>query len=135
MHTRPSSPPRPSEAGQTRSVLVVDDDPIVRTLICRALEDEGLSVVAADNGMLALDQATRVRPRVVVLDVTLPVLGGDVVAARLRELLAEDLRILVITADGRPAEKARALGAYAYLSKPFDVDELVGTVRRSLDSD
>jgi CheY-like chemotaxis protein len=116
-------------------VLVVDDDPIVRTLICRALEDEGLSVVAADNGMLALDQATRVRPRVVVLDVTLPVLGGDVVAARLRELLAEDLRILVITADGRPAEKARAPGAYAYLSKPFDVDELVGTVRRSLDSD
>jgi CheY-like chemotaxis protein len=116
-------------------VLVVDDDPIVRTLICRALEDEGLPVVAADNGMLALEEARRVRPRVVVLDVSLPVLGGDAVAARLRELLAGDLRILVITADGHPAEKARALGAYAYLSKPFDVDELVDTVRRSLDSD
>ena len=70
-----------------------------------------------------------------MLDVTLPLLSGDAVAAELRALLGDDLPILVITADGYPAEKARALGACAYLSKPFDVDELVSLVRRGLLSD
>jgi DNA-binding response OmpR family regulator len=126
--------PLAAGTGRVGPVLVVDDDPIVRGLICRALEDEGIAVVAADNGRLALDEAMRVRPGLVVLDVTLPVLGGEAVAAGLRQLVAEDVRIMVITADGRPAEKARALGAFAYLAKPFDVDELVDTVRRGLAS-
>ena len=119
---------------QRGTVLVVDDDPIVRSLICQALQDEGFVVVAADHGRLALDEARRVRPRLVVLDVSLPVLGGEAVAAGLRELLGDDVRIMVITADGHPAEKARALDAYAYLAKPFELDDLVRLVRQGLDT-
>jgi CheY-like chemotaxis protein len=121
-----------SEAPGSELVLVVDDDPIVRGLICRALEDEGLTVVAAENGELAVSEATRARPSLVVLDVSLPVLASDVVAARLRQLGPDDLPVLVITADGRASEKARALGAYAYLQKPFDIDRLVDLVERGL---
>ena len=119
-------------AGRTGPVLVVDDDAVVRTMICRALEEEGFRAVSAADGRLAVERARRHQPALVVLDVTLPLLGGGAVAAELRALLGNRLPILVITADGHPAEKARALGAYGYLSKPFDVDELVGAVRRAL---
>ena len=122
-------------AGRRGPVLVVDDDAVVRRMICRALEDEGLRVVSAANGRLAVDRASDHQPALVVLDVTLPLLGGDAVAAELRALLGDDLPILVITADSHPAEKARTLGARAYLGKPFDVDELVSLVHRALASD
>ena len=124
--------PEGTDRGQTGPVLVVDDDAMVRRLIRRALEEEGLQVVAAANGRLALEQAGHVRPALVVLDISLPVLGGDAVAEGLRARLGEHVPILVITADGHPAEKARVLGAYGYLAKPFDVDELIGLVRRGL---
>jgi DNA-binding response OmpR family regulator len=121
---------------QARPVLVVDDDPVVRGMIHQALEDEGLMVVTADDGSRALEEATRVRPWLVILDVSLPVLGGEAVAAALRQIMADDgVRIMAITADGRPAEKARALGAFAYLAKPFDIDELIEIVRRGLNQD
>lgn len=119
-------------AGRTGPVLVVDDDAVVRTMICRALEDEGFHAVSAADGRLALERARHHQPALVVLDVTLPLLGGGAVAVELRALLGNRLPILVITADGHPAAKARALGAYGYLSKPFDVDELIGAVRRAL---
>ena len=122
-------------AGRTGPVLVVDDDAVVRSMICRALEEEGFRAVSAADGRLALERARCHRPALVVLDVTLPLLGGGAVASELRALLGNRLPILVITADGHPAEKARALGAYGHLSKPFDVDELVGAVRRALPGD
>jgi response regulator NasT len=125
----PTKPP----ARRTGPVLVVDDDAVVRRLICRALEEEGLRVVSAANGQLAVERARHHRPALVVLDVTLPLLSGDAVAAELRALLGDGLPILVVTADVHPAEKARALGAYAGMSKPFDVDALVGAVRRALE--
>ena len=114
-------------------VLVVDDDPIVRSMICRALEDEGFSVVSAANGQLALEQARRTLPGLVVLDVTLPLVGGPAVADGVRGLAGDrHMPILVITADGHPTEKATAVGAYASLKKPFDVDDLVSLVRQGL---
>ena len=123
----PQEPP-----AHTGPVLVVDDDAVVRGVICRALEDEGLQVVPAANGQLAVDRASRNPPVLVVLDMSLPLLGGDAVAAELRARVRDDLPILVITADGHPAEKARALGAFAYLSKPFEMDELLAHVHQGL---
>jgi DNA-binding response OmpR family regulator len=104
----------------------------VRGLISRALEDEGISVFVAEDGQRGLDEAARVRPHVVILDVTLPALDSQAVAAGLRQVVAADVRIMVITADSHAGEKAQALGAFAYLQKPFDIDELVALVRRGL---
>lgn len=115
-------------------ILVVEDDPQLRRMICWALEDEGFVVEAAGDGRQAVERTARVRPSLVVLDMTLPVLDGVGVARELRAIYSEPPPVLVMTADGRAAEKARRVGAYAYLTKPFDVDELVTLVRQGLGS-
>ena len=68
----------------------------------------------------------------VVLDVGLPNADGAVVAARLRQVCGEELPILIMTADGRAAEKAQRAGTYAYLHKPFHDEALVAAVQRGL---
>jgi DNA-binding response OmpR family regulator len=117
---------------ETPLVLVVDDDPPMRQAIRWALEDEGLEVETAADGQQAVDLARQRRPSLVVLDIRLPVLDGFTVADELRAVHGPGLPILAISADGRITVKARRLGAYAHLAKPFELDELVLAVRRGL---
>ena len=114
-------------------VLVVDDEPGIRQFVTSALEGEGFEVASAANGQLAVDAAAEERPDLVVLDMMLPRLDGQQVAEQIRRLHG-DVPFLLITADARPREKAERVGAFAFLSKPFDVDELVTVVRRRLES-
>jgi CheY-like chemotaxis protein len=113
-------------------ILVVDDDRPMRQLIRAALEDEGLTVETAADGRQALQRAARRPPTLVVLDISLPGETGYEVATRLRAAHNPMLPILVITADGQPAEKARRAGAYDYLTKPFDLDALLAAVQRGI---
>ena len=113
-------------------MLVVDDDPRVRQMIRWALEEEGLEVETAADGQQALDRAGTRPPAVVILDLTLPVLDGYGVAEQLRASYGQQLPILVITADGSAAEKARRVGAYAHVNKPFDLGELLFAVHQGL---
>src|SRR5579872_4111261 len=83
-----------------RRVLVVDDDPSLRLAIEWALQDEGLSVMGAGDGQEAIERGTEQRPALVVLDMGLPVVSGDGVAAGLRAAHGTQLPILIITADG-----------------------------------
>jgi DNA-binding response OmpR family regulator len=96
------------------------------------LEDEGLTVMAVEDGGQAVSAAPEFQPDLMIVDVTLPVLSGHIVTSRLRELRGEAFPVLVITADGQAVEKARQLGAYAYLRKPFELDALVESVRVGL---
>jgi DNA-binding response OmpR family regulator len=114
-------------------VLLVEDDDGIRQVCLWALEDQGFVVEEATDGRQALERASAHRPRLVILDMTLPVMSGDAVADGLRAV-DPDLPILLITADGRAAEKAQRVGAYEYLRKPFDLDVLVAAVRRGLQS-
>ena len=116
-------------------VLVVDDDPQVRQFIREVLEDEGLAVETAADGRQALDLIAQRPPALVVLDITLPVLGGVDLADRLRAALGNGLPILVITADGNATQKAEQVRAYAHLRKPFAMDDLLAAVRRGLPVD
>jgi CheY-like chemotaxis protein len=125
------TPERPVAAGPA-PILVVEDDPRMRQFIQWALEDEGLPVEVAADGRQAVELGTRTRPALVVLDIGLPVLDGYGVAAALRRAYGADLAILTVTADGRAAEKARRVGAFAHLAKPFDVDDLLAAVFRGL---
>ena len=123
--------PGADSAGATEVILVVDDDPGIRQTIRWALEDEGFTVATAADGQEALAQGERHRPALVILDMTLPVLDGHAVADGLRAGGAA-VPILMITADGSAVAKARRVGAYAYLKKPFDIDALLGAVRLGL---
>lgn len=114
------------------AVLVVENDPKMRDVAVWALEDEGFVVDAAAGRREAADRARRRPPALVVLDMGLPPYDGEAVAADLRATCGEHLPILVITADGRASEKARQVGAFAYLHKPFDIEQLVRLVRQKL---
>lgn len=115
------------------AILVVEDELPVRQTIQWVLEDEGLVVETASNGQEAIDVAAQHKPTLVVLDMALPILNGDGVAARLHQMYGQSAPpILVVTADGRAEAKARKVGAYGYLQKPFDIDELVAAVQRGL---
>jgi DNA-binding response OmpR family regulator len=129
--------PRPGlldDAEPAGPVLVVDDDPKMREVAVWALEDEGFAVEQAANRREAAELAKQRPPALVVLDMGLPPDTGDAVAADLRAACGDHLPILVVTADGRASEKARRVGAFAYLHKPFDVDQLVRLVRSRVDS-
>jgi DNA-binding response OmpR family regulator len=115
-------------------VLVVDDDVQILNFIQGALEDEGLTVMSATDGGRAVEIAKHFEPDLLIVDVTLPVLSGHAVASSLRAFRGKAVPVLVITADGHASEKARQLNAFAYLRKPFELDDLVDEVRRGLDT-
>jgi DNA-binding response OmpR family regulator len=115
-----------------RLVLVVEDDPQIQRVVQWALEDEGISWRSALDGERAVRLALEEPPALVLLDWTLPRLTADAVADRLRAALGDALPIILITADGRSAEKAERVGARAYFHKPFDLDELMAAVQRTL---
>jgi two-component system, NtrC family, nitrogen regulation response regulator GlnG len=121
-----------SDPGGVPWVLVVEDDPSLRTLIQEALEDVGLPVKAAVDGWQALGWAIPERPSLVVLELRLPQLDGDEVAAVLRMAHADPVPVVVITGREDAAEQASQMGAFAYLRKPFDMDYLVALVGRAL---
>jgi len=122
----PSTPRR--EGGQ-EPILVVDDDPAIRTTIADILGLEGYAVETAANGAEALDAVARQYPSVIVLDMRMPVMDGWTFA---RELEARAIRlpIIVITAAQNARHWAEEIRADAYLPKPFDLNDLLETVER-----
>ena len=114
-------------------VLVVDDDDVIRQLICVNLELEGFQVHVAVDGQDALDQVKQVRPHVVTLDIMMPRLDGWETATRLRaDPETAGIRVILLSARAQEADLRRGdrIGVDAYLTKPFDPDELIDTVRR-----
>jgi CheY-like chemotaxis protein len=115
-----------------KCVLVVDDDAQVRQAIRWALEDDGLAVVTAADGHEGLRVALERPPDLVVLDLTLPEMNGYAVSRRLRVGQARPIPILLITADGQAPVKAQRVGAYAFLRKPFKIEDLLHAVHTGL---
>jgi DNA-binding response OmpR family regulator len=112
-------------------ILVVDDEPEIVQFIGEALEDEGYEVTTAADGEEAVELAARDKPDLVVLDMMLPRLDGQGVASEIQRLYGQ-VPILLITADSHAPEKAQRMGAYDYLRKPFDLDQLVSSVQERL---
>ncbi|HEX9041997.1 MAG TPA: response regulator transcription factor [Trebonia sp.] len=117
-------------------VLVVDDDQRVRTMVSWQLEADGFAVTEADDGAAALAQIERDRPDLVVLDLSLPGIGGLDVLRRVREAEGTAAPLPVIVLSGRSGETDRIigldLGADDYLVKPFSPGELAARVRSVL---
>ena len=111
-------------------VLVVDDDPTIRSLLDAVLADEGHEVRAAVNGADALEVLRSYPAEVILLDIDMPVMDGITFAQRYREECAacDPAPIIVITAGGNAAARARQLAAAGFVGKPFDLDELSRSV-------
>jgi CheY-like chemotaxis protein len=109
-------------------VLVADDDPDILLLMTLTLERDGYDVVAAKDGLGALEAAVERVPHLVLLDLMMPGLDGYEVTRRLRlEPATKDLPIVIVTAAAEESQAARALdaGADAYMKKPFSPRELL----------
>jgi CheY-like chemotaxis protein len=110
------------------TVLVVDDDPSIRRLVCDVLQAYGYSTVDAADGFSALRMIQSERPDCVVLDVMMPGLDGHAVLTRIRESdWGRDLPVVMLTAaaDDAQAWQAWSEGVDYFLAKPFDPDELL----------
>jgi DNA-binding response OmpR family regulator len=118
-------------------VLLVDDDPVIVRLLEVNFRLGGFSVEGAFRGEEALEKARANRPDAVVLDVMMPGFDGYEVCRRLREdpQLA-DVPVVFLTARAQDEDVAAglALGVIGYVTKPFDPEALVATVRRAIAS-
>jgi len=124
-----------STAEDQPAVLVVDDEPSIRTLIAAALHAQGYRVFQAADGVQAIDIAVTYRPDLILLDVALPLLSGHEVCRRLRRTPATaSTPVLLLSgiASSAGAEEARSLGAQGVIAKPFALASLVRRVASEL---
>ena len=116
-------------------LLVVDDESEIREVLSRALRNWGYEVAEAENGSVALEKAFRELPDVILLDVSMPVVGGFEVLENLRKFPGT-MSIPVILFTTLPAEKGELtgirLGVEHYLTKPCDLHILKSTLRVAL---
>ncbi|NML45270.1 response regulator [Ramlibacter sp. G-1-2-2] len=113
-------------------LLVVDDDPSVRSLLRDYLEGHGFAVAEAGNGAQMREELARERPHAVLLDVRLPGEDGLVLARYLRE--HHDVGVIMVTASGDVVDRVVGLevGADDYIAKPFDLRELLARIKSLL---
>jgi DNA-binding response OmpR family regulator len=119
-----------------KRVLVAEDEPSIVLSLEFLLREAGFEVITAQNGATALALAEQHKPDLVVLDIMLPLVNGFEVCRALRaDPALRGLRIVMLTARGREheVEKGLALGADAYITKPFATRELVKTIKELLD--
>jgi DNA-binding response OmpR family regulator len=115
------------------TILLVDDNPNVISFVQPALEQEGYRVITASDGLEALYQAETLAPALIVLDIEMPELNGLEVCRRLRERGDETPIIFLTVRDSiTDLELGFEFGADDYVTKPFDVRELLARIRARL---
>lgn len=117
------------------SLLIIEDDTTLRVTVGEFLSDLGYAVELAEDGATALEMARKNSYRLILLDLRLPDIHGLQLLPMLREL-DSDVLIVTMTAypEVRTAVAALKAGAYDYLNKPFDLDDLRELVRRALET-
>lgn len=121
----------------THSVLVVDDEPMARTLLRLMLVRSGFEVLEAADGYEALAKVKEQLPDIMILDVMMPGMDGFTVCEALRqEDASAELPIIMLSAktDSVSVRKGLAVGATKYLTKPISQDELTRNVMETLES-
>ena len=119
----------------SRKILIVDDEPNIVISLEFLMKREGFLVSVAVDGEEALKKIPEIQPDLVLLDIMMPKQSGFEVCQEIRANPAwASIKIVMLTAKGRDTEvqKGMALGADAYVTKPFSTKDLVATVRSVL---
>jgi two-component system NtrC family response regulator len=117
----------------SKQILVVDDDSSLRSVMKMQLEEAGYQVALAADGAEAYDLIREIRPQLVISDLKMPTSGLEL----MRRIAADDIQptLIIVTAFGtvETAVEAMKLGAYDYVTKPLDFEELVLVVHRAME--
>ena len=119
-------------------ILIVDDDPVIRNLLEQILEpfeEQGVELMTADNGIVALESVKRERPEIIFLDVMMPRMNGFEVCKIIKnDPEMANCYVIMLTAKGQEVDKHRAeeIGVDCYITKPFNIGDLIGKVSEVL---
>jgi CheY-like chemotaxis protein len=116
-------------------ILIIEDDEDIGTVLTEVLSDSGYRVARARNGREGLAAAQRERPALILLDLMMPIMDGW--QFREEQMKRPDLAsvpVVLMTADGRTAARAKELDATGFVAKPISEDSLLGEVARILAS-
>jgi len=119
--------PRKLQLRKRTRVLVVDDDLNCRLLVATLLQLEGYATTTAGDGFHALECVAAEEPNLILLDLQMPLLDGCDVLADVRARNPQ-ARVVIVSGASGAKEQALAMGANAFLAKPFDLDALLTTV-------
>ena len=119
-------------SGSRRKILIIDDDPKITAFIATQLRAQGYAVESAMDGQQGIAKATEILPHLIILDLSMPVMGGIEALGRLREWFDGSIIILSATDEENKKVEALDLGADDYLTKPFGIQELLARVRSTL---
>ncbi|MCD6238403.1 MAG: response regulator [Thermotogae bacterium] len=117
-------------------ILIVDDSPLIRKMVRKALEPEGFQIAGeAKNGQEGVNLYKKLKPDVIVMDVTMPVKGGLDAA---REILSDfpETKILLLSAmgDKELIQEAKSVGVKLNLQKPFKPKEIIDSIKKVVSS-
>jgi CheY-like chemotaxis protein len=113
------------------TILVVDDEPLIRDVLVTVLRDEGYVVVTADDGLAALELVQQQAPALVLMDVMMPRMDGRMAFRAMRDHApGNGLPIVLMSAMAEPADLDSEIAAF--LRKPVDLEDLLALVARLL---
>jgi twitching motility two-component system response regulator PilH len=118
-----------------KTILVVDDSPTALKITSETLTEQGFRVLGASDGEEALEIATSMHPDLIVLDIILPKKNGFQVCRQLKtESATSDIKILMLSSKNQASDRfwGQKQGADAYITKPFDDEELVEAIESLL---
>jgi two-component system, NtrC family, response regulator AtoC len=124
-----------TEAVSRPLILLADDDQSIRSLLKSFLKAEGFNTIEAKSGRDVIPAINKHRPDVVIMDVRMPGMTGLEALDQMKRAHIDDIPVLMMTAYGTSNVAIEAIqrGAYDYVTKPFELDDLLITVRRTLD--
>lgn len=121
-----------------KKILIVDDEPYIRSLLEETLEDileKGVDLFIAENGQKGLEMTLQHNPNLIFLDVMMPKMNGyDMCEAVKKTHKLNNIYIIMLTAKGQEVDgqKGMDVGANEYLTKPFDPDEILNKTSKIL---
>ena len=116
-------------SSNVKTVLVVDDEPVLRTIVREILHEEGYEVIEAADGRVMLEILARERPDLVLMDVMMPGVDGREAYRQLRlRPEHQDVPVVMMSAGVRPIKLDPSIAGF--MAKPFDLSQLVELVAR-----
>lgn len=115
----------------SKKILIVEDEPELRSLIKLELETSGYTVVCAEDGEAGLRMASEERPDLVISDVLMPKIDGNQMLQELRALdFGKNIPVIILTARRKMKEYFEIMDVSAFLEKPFEAEELLDCVEK-----